>query len=95
MAFVKDLARPQSIVDKQITATGDSWKRHREITPSDSTVFSPRLQSFCVGTTGTVEAINSNNEQVTYNAVAGQTILAELKQILATGTTATGIVGQF
>lgn len=93
MAFVKDKARPQSIVDRQITATGDSFKRQGEITPSDSAVFNPRLQGFVVGAAGTVEAINSNGDQVTYTCVAGQTVIAEIAQILATGTTATGIVG--
>lgn len=93
MAIVKDLARPQSVVDVQVTATGDSWKGHREITPSNSAVITPRLQGFVVGTAGTVEAINSNGQQVTYTVVAGETVFAEIAQILSTGTTATGIVG--
>lgn len=93
MAIVKDKARPESTVDRQITATGDSYKSAREITPSDSAVFSPRLQAIVAGTAGTIEAVNSNGDQVTYTVVAGETILAEIAQVLATGTTATGLVG--
>lgn len=93
MAIVKDLARPQSIVDQQITATGDSYKRQVEITPSDSTVYSPRLQAIVIGTGGTLEIVNSNGDAVSYSVVDGQTLLVEASKVMSTGTTATGLVG--
>ena len=93
MAIVKDLARPDSIVDRSLTSTGDSWRRQVEITPSDVTVYSPPLQQLLVGGAGTIEIVNNNGDQSTITAVAGQTILAEVRQVLSTGTTATGLVG--
>lgn len=88
MAYVKDLARPESIVDRQITGQSDSWKRMVAVTPSDSTVYSPRLQGlFIGGTGGTVAIENSNGDIVSLVVAANSYHFEEIRRVLATGTT--------
>lgn len=92
MAYVKDLARPESKIDRQITGQSDSWKRLVTVTPSDSTVYSPRLQAIYVAGTGNLVIENSNGDTVTVAVADGSWHYEEIRRVMAT-TSATGLVG--
>lgn len=67
------------------------------VTPSDTTVFSPPLNGIYVGSIAggaTLTVITPAGNSVAFAAVvAGTTIPLQAKQIMATGTTASSIVG--
>lgn len=64
------------------------------VTPSDVTVFSPPLIALRVGTASGPVAVKSGGQTVIIPAVLlGETIYGSFNQVLATGTTATGITG--
>ena len=64
------------------------------VTPSDSTPLPGGNARFLyVGGSGSVVVVTAGGTQVTLsNAVAGSTIPLEVTQVMATGTTATGLV---
>ena len=63
------------------------------ITPSDSTVY-PQDTGVWVGATGDVVVVTAIGTQVTFPSVpAGTVIPVMVKQVRATGTTATGLIG--
>lgn len=63
------------------------------VTASDVTEYSPSLRGLYVGSTGDVAIVFASGESVTLQNLAAGAIhpIAAIKQILATGTTATGI----
>lgn len=66
------------------------------ITPSDSTVFTEEVRMLLLGTAGDVKVVTVNGTTVTLKAMAAGVLHKlpfRIKQILATGTTATGITG--
>lgn len=67
------------------------------VTPSDSAVFAPPLNGIYVGSIAggaTLTVITPAGNSVTFAAVvAGTVIPLQAKQIMATGTLATAIVG--
>lgn len=63
------------------------------VTPSDSTVYSPPLRALWVGTAGALALVAADDSaSVTVPNVSGL-FPVETKQVLSTGTTASGIVG--
>lgn len=65
-----------------------------DITPSDVTVYDPPLTGIRVGTAAGDVAVVSNGVTVTIPAVeVAETLPGSITQVLATGTTATGITG--
>lgn len=93
MAYVKDLARPDSIVDPRLNAGMRTSSRSFAITPSDTTDFVKQPREIDVGGAGTVACVLHDNSVITFTCVAGQTITQICKRVNATGTTATGLVG--
>lgn len=69
-------------------------RRLVSVTPSDSAVVSPPYRSFMVAAAGNVSVVAADDTTpVTVYVAAGVPIPIEVKQVRATGTTATGIVG--
>lgn len=65
------------------------------VTPSDSTPDpNGPFSELVVGGAGTVTLITVGGVTVQYTCVAGQRLQLHVAQVKATGTTATGIVGQ-
>jgi hypothetical protein len=66
------------------------------ITPSDSTLYTPRLRSLYVGTTGDVAVTGADGEDVTFkNVPAGAILPIRCYKVKSTGTTASNIVGLY
>ena len=63
---------------------------HRPVTPSDVDTFAP--SAIYVGSGGTVTAKDTQGFAATYDVIAGTTLPCLYTAILATGTTATGII---
>lgn len=65
------------------------------VTASNVTEYSPSLRGLYVGVSGNVAVVFTSGEQITLTNLAAGVIhpITKIKQILATGTTATGIVG--
>ena len=62
------------------------------ITPSDATIIDPPFRGLWVGTAGDVAILHLDGTTVTYPGASGIMPVSGTK-VLATGTTATGIVG--
>lgn len=62
-----------------------------DVTPSDSASISPAIGLY-VGNAGTVKAAGMDGTVGTYICQAGQYLTGRFTKVLATGTTATGIV---
>lgn len=66
-------------------------RNHIAITPNDTTaIYADALH---VGTGGTVACHDRDGTAATYTVPDGGYVLAQVTKVLATGTTATGIVG--
>lgn len=65
------------------------------LTPSDTTVYTPAIRQIYVATTGNVAVEDEEGNQVTFVSVPGGFYLTPffVKKVLATGTTATGLIG--
>lgn len=62
------------------------------VTPSNTTKF--RANALYVGTAGNVAVTMEDGSQVTFNTVpAGSVLPLRVSQVLATGTTASNIIG--
>jgi len=70
-----------------------SSKNHASITPSDSTVYDPRPRALRIGAAGNVAVRDVDGTDITYAVSAGEVLAFSASRVLATGTTATGIVG--
>ena len=65
-----------------------------EITPSDTTVLNPVVRALWIGGAGNVQVQTVSGQTVTFaGAQAGSIIPVRVRQVLATGTTATLING--
>ena len=62
------------------------------ITPSDNTELSD-VKSLFIGVAGTIVLEGSDNAQVQFIVQDGQILPCQPKKVLATGTSASGIVG--
>ncbi|SDJ19049.1 hypothetical protein SAMN05428983_0558 [Agrobacterium fabrum] len=77
---------------KDITQVGPA-RYAVPVVPSDANELANVPRAICVGADGTVVVVMSGNSQeVTFAMVAGVLYPLAVKQIKATGTTATGIV---
>lgn len=66
------------------------------VTPSDATILAAGVRGLWVGVTGDVAIKFVGGATVTLGAVPAGTLLAvQVTQVLATGTTATGIVALY
>jgi len=61
------------------------------ITPSDTTILAPGVRSLWVGTTGDVAVVCADGSTGTIPSATGL-VPVQAKQVLLTGTTASGIV---
>lgn len=68
-----------------------SWA---DITASDTTLISPAIGLY-VGVAGTIKAAGQNGAVGTFQAQAGQYLIGSFTRVLATGTTATGLVALY
>lgn len=95
MAVVKDLARPESLIDNPTVKRDYLNSRKADaITPSDTAdLISPSYRFYVIGVGGTVTFMKFDGTTVQFTAVAGQRIDILAKRVMATGTAATGIVG--
>lgn len=66
-------------------------RSHFDITPADGTAV--YADALFVGTAGTVRCKDRDGTTANYTVPAGGYVLSEVTEVLATGTTATGIVG--
>lgn len=65
-----------------------------EITPSDTAVLNPVVRALWIGGAGNVRVVTVSGQTVTFaGAQAGSIIPVRVRQVLATGTTATSIDG--
>jgi hypothetical protein len=64
------------------------------VTPNDSTDLSETTRALYVGVSGNVAAVMASGASATFSAVqAGTTLPVRATRVLATGTTASSIVG--
>lgn len=67
------------------------------VTPSDTTVFSPPLKSLWIGAAGpftlAIQGVGDSTTVTLANVVGGAFQLCAVSKVLATGTTATNIIG--
>jgi hypothetical protein len=64
------------------------------VTPNDSTDLTEVTRAVYVGASGAVSVVMASGQTVTFAAVAASTLLPiRVRRILATGTTATNLVG--
>lgn len=74
------------------TRSATNWAA---ITPNDATVLTPRPVALYVGADGNVVAAGDNGATATFAVLAGQVLTIQPSKVLATGTTATGIVALY
>ncbi len=83
-----------SKLDKATSSQSVFSTKRIQITPSDTRELEPRPREIFVGVTGDVTIINSSGESVLFKAVpAGSYIKQRALKVMATGTTATDMVG--
>lgn len=95
MAIVRNQGIIGSKLDKPLgkSATIVS-KKSFAITPSDTVNFTRYPREIECGGAGTVAVVDFDDVVTSYTVVAGQSIPQICKRVNATGTTATGLVGQ-
>ncbi len=79
--------------NKQTSESTSSF--FRAITPSDGADLAAETRAIWVGTTGAVVARDEFGVDTTFAAKGGSWIPIRTKRVLATGTTATGLVALF
>lgn len=63
------------------------------IAPNDGVDLEIETRQIAVGAGGTLAVVMKSGRSVTFTAIAGQTLNIKAVRVLATGTTATGLVG--
>ena len=63
------------------------------ITPSDTANIEPRCDGLWIGATGDVRAEDAFGRIATFKCMGGTVLPISARRVLATGTTATNIVG--
>jgi hypothetical protein len=84
----------QNLTGMARTGSDPAWSLVA-ITPSDSTVYDPPLRAVYVGATGNVavRAIGDASAVTFIGVPTGGYVLAQCSRVMATGTTATSLVG--
>ncbi len=94
MATVKDLARPESIVDRPLNPRNRMTSRESfTVVPSDTANFARIAREIQCGGAGTVAVVKVDDTVQSFTVVAGESIHQLCKRINSTGTTATLMVG--
>lgn len=76
------------------TVSGKGATTCTAITTSDSTTYTPMLDALYVGVTGNVTIVDGDGDTVLFTAVpAGMVLPVSCSKVMATGTTASAIVG--
>lgn len=66
------------------------------ITPADGTVFTTYFSRIWVGTAGSIAVSTHDNDAITYtNVPVGYWNCPALRKVKATGTTASGLIGEY
>lgn len=95
MAIVKDLGRPESIIDLPISEKITNNSRvANAVTPSDTADLPLVYRHFVIGVGGTITFMRWDGTLVPYTAIAGQKISLLARRVMATGTAATNIVAE-
>lgn len=68
-----------------------TFRGHTPITPSDATALN--LQGLYAGGAGNVTCLDKDGTSAVYAVIAGTTIYTSITKVMATGTTATLLVG--
>lgn len=76
----------------QNTNTAATWAA---ITPSDTETLDPIPRAVFVGTAGTITAVGADGVSAPFAALAGQELSIQPSKIMATGTTASGLVALY
>lgn len=77
-----------------MTGGAASYVNAKAITPNDTTVFDPPYNAVWIGGAGNLVVVLVGGQTLTITAAAVNTIYPfRIKQVLATGTTATGVIG--
>ena len=83
-----------SVIASRAPSADGPATRGFTITASDETDLAGSTRALYVGTSGDVSVVLSSGDAVTLEGVAGGTLLPlRLKRVLASGTTAGGLVG--
>jgi len=69
--------------------------RHFAVTPADGSDLANIPRALFIGGAGDIAIRDGAGTDVTYTVPAGTTLLIRAVRVLATGTTATGIVGWY
>lgn len=77
------------------TGKSDPANYHFSITPNDSTDLANIPRALRIDGAGTVALHDQAGTAVTYTCAAGEVLSIRARRVLATGTTATGIVGWY
>lgn len=62
------------------------------VTPNDGVDLAVETRALLIGGAGTVAAVMKSGASVSFTCVAGQRLDVKVTRVLATGTTATGVV---
>ena len=68
---------------------------HTPVTPSDAAIFSPPFRMLFIGGAGTITVVSMAGNSATYSVIAGYLLQVAGVRVMATGTTATGIVALY
>lgn len=77
------------------TAMAGSARRYATVTPSDSTDLVVPADAFRITGAGNIKCRGSDGVEVTFAVVANETTQWGAVRVLATGTTATGIIALY
>lgn len=78
--------------NESVSDQADTWAT---ITPSDATVLNPLPKAVRCDGAGVVALKGRDNVVVNFTVAAGETLPLRPKSVMATGTTATGIVALY
>lgn len=70
-------------------------KHHFPITPNDATDMANIPRSIFIGVAGTIVLHDASGTAATYTCPAGYELFGHFRRVLATGTTASGLVGRY
>lgn len=85
-----------TLIPRGLGGPGVSASQHIAVTPSDTTFLVGGCSYLLIGQAGTVAVIDGRGVSVTYTTVAANELIrVKAARVMATGTTATGIVALY